>query len=427
MRWTLWSSSKRKVKLETQGISLLERIIKAAPAVLIGIVLTFLLSRSGIFRQLETYALDTQVRLQGAAHDSDVAVVTIDDEDYDKLFQSKSPLDPPTLLKVINAISAGKPKVIGIDIDTSALIFHDLHLPADRPPIVWARNGSFSHRDGKYHAAALMGGQEPNPLFGLVILQLDPDGAIRRYPRLCDTSREPMPSFPWAVFTAFDPGTAAKLPATRDDLFIKFAGDREGSHRQHFTASRILSLADGPGWQTDSPIKDKVVLLGGAYSAADEHDTPLGWMLGVEVLACAVETELHGGGLHPASSILVTILGGLVSLFMLLLFQHFTPVKALLLSSLAIPLLGMASSLVTFRSMAFWPNFVPIPLAVLGQEVYFQAKALRRQLIKQLYEAAMGQAAKPESAEDEPIRPIDVAEVSSSKVEPPQKLKRPDP
>ena len=65
MLWKIGSSSKKQ-RLETRGISLLERVIKSVPAVLIGICLTFFLSRSGVFRQLETYALDTQVRLQGA-------------------------------------------------------------------------------------------------------------------------------------------------------------------------------------------------------------------------------------------------------------------------------------------------------------------------------------------------------------------------
>src|SRR5689334_9982171 len=143
MRWKIGSSSKKK-ELETRGISLLERAIKSLPAILIGICLTFFLSRSGIFRQLETYALDTQVRLQGAERDSDVAVVLIDDEDYANLFDGKSPLNHSSLEKIINAIAAGKPRVIGIDVDTSAPQFRDLKLPAGGPIIVWAQAGSFS-------------------------------------------------------------------------------------------------------------------------------------------------------------------------------------------------------------------------------------------------------------------------------------------
>ena len=403
MGWKIGSSSKAQ-NLEKRGISLLERVIKSAPAVLIGILLTFFLSRSGIFRQLETYALDTQVRLQGAEKDSEVAVVLIDDDDYASLFDGKSPLNHSSLEKVINAIAAGKPRVIGIDVDTSSPQFRDLKLPATGPVIVWAQNGSFSHRDEKYHLSALLGGQQSNEKYGVVVMRLDSDGAIRRYPRVCETNKGPQPSFPWVVASEFDPHGSGQHSAITDRLFIKFAGDNRGSHRQHFTASRILSLADGPGWQTDSPIKDKIVLLGGAYGSEDEHDTPLGWMLGVEVLAYAIETELLGGGTEPASPILVTVLGGLVGLMLLLFFQHFRPAKAILISLLTVPVLGVLSSLVAFRSMAFWAYFVPIPFAVLTQEVYHHAKDYRMKLIKQLYAGVVGKTeedvdAKPKDKE----------------------------
>ncbi|MGB9180762.1 MAG: CHASE2 domain-containing protein [Pyrinomonadaceae bacterium] len=403
MRWKIWPSSKEsQIDLEKRGISLLERVFKSIPAVLIGIVLTFALSRSGFFRQLETYALDTQVRLQGTAEDSDVAIVRINDEDYANLFHDKSPLDQAVLQKVISAIAAGKPRVIAIDIDTSAPEFRELHPAPDWPKIVWARNGHFSNIDGKYHLTQVLGEQQPNALNGLVVLQLDPDGAIRRYPRLCETDRGRLDSLPWAVAKEFDPAEAAKRNPSTVGLFINFAGDNEGSHRLHFTASRILELADGPGWQSESPIKDKVVLLGGAYGATDEHDTPLGWMLGMEALAYAIETELHGGGLSPPSPILITALGGMVGVALLLLFQHFTPPKAFLISVFVIPVLGMLSSLMTFRTMAFWAYFVPIPLAVLGQEVYVKVKDYRMKLIKDLYQGVVKNPAAAEATDAKP-------------------------
>jgi CHASE2 domain-containing sensor protein len=393
MRWKLWSSSRgTKENLEIEGISLFERILKAAPAVIIAILLTFLLSRSGFFRQLETYALDTQVRLQSSQLESDVAIVRIDDDDYAALFHEKSPLDHTALTRLINAIALGKPRVIGVDLDTSTPEFRDFHPLPGWPPIVWARNGSFSNREGKFHALKVLGGQQPQATAGLVVLKLDADTAVRRYTRMCKTEHGPAPSFPWAVATQFF-GREGAQTVGDDELFIKFAGDREGSHRLHFTAARVLDLSDGPGWQTDSPIKDKIVLLGGAYAASDEHETPLGWMLGVEVLAYAIETELHGGGMRPASGITITVLGGCVGLVLLLLFQHFPPTKALLLSFPIILLLGMVCSLVTFRTIAFWAYFVPIPLAVLVQEGYVQAKDYRKKLVRQLYEGVLGRPA----------------------------------
>ena len=405
MRWRFWHpSQEKKVKLEKKGISLLERTFKSIPVVLIGIVLTFVLSRSGFFRQIETYSLDTQVRLQGAPEESPVAVVLIDQGDFVNLFQEKSPLDPAALHKIISAVAAGKPKAIGVVIDTSAPEFKELRPDADWPAVVWAQNGAFSYRDRKYHLLKVLGGQPAPAPAGLVVFKLDPDGAIRRYPRLCETDQGALPSFPWAVAKEFAPAEASRLKPTQEELFITFAGDKDGSHRLHFTASRVLELADGPGWQTDSPVKDKVVLLGGAYDIADEHDTPLGWMPGVEVLAYALETELGGGGLPPPSPILVTAIGGLVGLLLLLLFQHFTPVKGFLISGLAIPVSGVICSLLVFKTMSFWAYFVPIPLAVLGQEFYAQVKAYRMKLIEQLYKGVMRKSKETDDdeADEEP-------------------------
>jgi hypothetical protein len=53
------------------------------------------------------------------------------------------------------------------------------------------------------------------------------------------------------------------------------------------------------------------------------------------------------------------------------------------------------------------PRFVPIPLAVLAQEIYVQAKDYRRKLIKQLYEAAIGKPSEPATPEDKPKQPAD--------------------
>jgi CHASE2 domain-containing sensor protein len=255
----------------------------------------------------------------------------------------------------------------------------------------------FSNRDGKFHLFPLLGQRQPQSQSGIVTLQLESDGAIRRYLRLAETDQGPQESLPWLLAKIYSPAETAKRSPTNEGLSIDFAGDKEGSHRLHFTAARIIELADGAGWQTDSPIKDKIALLGGAYGATDEHDTPVGWMLGVEVLAYATETELRGGGSAPPNPIVVTILGGIAGLALLLMFQHFSPLKAFLISIIAVPVLGLLSSLVTFGSMAFWAYFVPIPLVILTQEVYAKAKDYRKKALKDLYERVI---VKPEKVND---------------------------
>jgi CHASE2 domain-containing sensor protein len=144
-------------------------------------------------------------------------------------------------------------------------------------------------------------------------------------------------------------------------------------------------------------IKNKIVLLGGAYKASDEHDTPFGWMLGVDILAHTIETELNGGGLKPAPKsaiILLEIFDGFVLLF---LFQRFRFGKAILLGVVAIPILSMTCSLIAFRSVAFWAYFAPILVAILVQQLWEQAKEYRKTLTKDLADGEAGKSKTPGS------------------------------
>ena len=43
-------------------------------------------------------------------------------------------------------------------------------------------------------------------------------------------------------------------------------------------------------WSGANPLENKMVILGGDYAAQDEHDTPVGWMTGTELLASIIET-----------------------------------------------------------------------------------------------------------------------------------------
>jgi CHASE2 domain-containing sensor protein len=371
-------------------IPLRKRLLRTTPVLLGALVLTFMINRTGLLRELETYALDAQTRLQAPPTESDVAIVYITDADYVKIFQEKSPLDPAKLQNVIHAIARGRPKVIGVDIETNGQEFRKIQPSPDWPPIVWARNAVFSHRAGRFYLFNVLGGKNPAPISGLVVLKLDSDGAVRRYTRLVETQQGDFPSFAWAVVNEFSPDRIKKQKPSKEELFIKFAGDLEGSHRIYFTASGVLDISDGPGWQNNSPFKDKIVLLGGAYAASDEHDTPVGWLHGVETLAYIIETELQGGGMRPPGRIVIILLVVSATVVLCLLFQHFSPGKALLVSLVAVPLLAMACSLVAFWSLAFWAYFAPALIAVFSQQFFDQVKEYRSKFMKGLYEEVAG-------------------------------------
>lgn len=383
------SGKKKKSLFQGQKTPFTKRLLRAVPVFLGAFLLTLVGSRAGFLRGLETYALDTMMRLQAPPTESDVAIVYIDDADYEKMFQGKSPLDSARLLELIQAIARGRPKVIGVDIETRSDQFREFETPQGLPPIVWAQDGVFSNREGKYHLFNVLGRKNSATLSGPVVLKLDSDGAVRHYTRLIATQKEDLPSFTWAVVSEYLPDKKT-LNASKDELLIRFAGDPKGSHRVRLTASRVLDISDGQGWQSNSPIKDKIVLLGGAYAASDEHATPVGWMLGVEVLAYSIETELQGGGIRPPRSVDILALGVLAGLALCLLFQHFSVGKALLLSIAAVPLLSIACSLVAFRSTAYWVYFVPVLIALLSQQVFEQAKDYRRKIMNNLYQTMAG-------------------------------------
>lgn len=365
------------------------RLFKAVPIFTLTLLLTFILSREGVFRQLETNALDTQMRLSEPSQVRDnVVIVSITDGDYKKLFKGRSPLDPGTLKSIIDAIALGRPKVIGVDIDTSAAQFQELRPEPSWPPVIWARTGAYSNIDKRFHLFDVLGGQNP-PQSGLVSIKQDSDGALRRYSRAYDADEGEAPSLPRLVATQFRPDVA-RVKGTKEDLFIQFAGHKREDRFFRVDASNILAWANDPSRIDNELIKDRIVLLGGEYAASDEYDTPLGWMSGVEVLAFATQTELLGSDVKPASRLSIVLLQVFDGFILLLLFQQFRPAKAIILSLVAIPFLSLVCSLAAFKSFAFWAYFLPILIAVLVQQLYDQAKEYRKQLVNKLYKDVGG-------------------------------------
>ncbi len=87
---------------------------------IVGAVLFFLLAgRLEEFYGLEAAARDWQASLRGSALDSSVVLVMINDNDYRRYFGGQSPLEVHALDRLLRAIAAGKPRVIGVDLETS--------------------------------------------------------------------------------------------------------------------------------------------------------------------------------------------------------------------------------------------------------------------------------------------------------------------
>jgi CHASE2 domain-containing sensor protein len=378
-------------------------LLRTTPVILATILLTVL---AGRVLQLDQAAIDLESRWRRPSTDSPIVVVHITDDDYETLFGSTSPLSPSRVGEILDAITVGKPRLIGVDLDTS---HHDYAtLESDHwPSIVWmqdliadrgeARPGAVKGLD----AAAFRG----RPLStnsatrvdtaGLAIVAPDTDGLIRRYQRCWKTRDGSFPSFVWAIS---EPQHAdvecASQPRPRRHVieYGRFT-------RWSFSVGQIL---EQPHAAREQWLKDRIVLLGGAYAAArDVHATPLGQMFGIDILAAAIETELTGednwfssrlqrlathapGWLDNTGLLDGFLLIGLLDGYLLLVFFYrYQPRVALLLSVLATAAIVLVTGLIV-PGLSLYVTMVCI--AVLAWQLLDVANDYRKQLIRQLVE-----------------------------------------
>lgn len=383
------------------------------------VALIFVFSHLAALHKLQTFVTDVRMRLNDPPEPSEVAVVRIDDDDYRTLFGARSPLDPAALERLLGAVAAQGPKVIGVDIDTSAPQFKEFRPGAGWPPVVWEREPKHIPESAHDEVEMLdvLGGRDKslNAHSGLPLMVADPeDRVVRRYRREIRTSEGAFPTLPMALLERFK-GSGARADGHADqrsgghdrpqahggkeehgeepeDLFIRYAGDREGSHRTRLTAAEVLRMAEGGGAAAEAPLRDKIVLVGGAYLDQDVHLTPLGRMRGVDLMAHVVETELAGGGdrvPNHVTLILLELFEGAVVIVLFQFFHRFGFGRALLLNLLALLAVSVVCSVAAFHTPLRFTFFLPLLLCVL---VYEFAVEYRIGLVKQLSKVFGGAA-----------------------------------
>lgn len=328
------------------------------------LIVAALLTLTGVYGEVERQVSDLSIYLAREPADRDqVVIVSIKDDDYEKLFGSRSPLDPARLNCVIRAILKFEPRVIGVDIDTTDVSFAGLDPANGDIPIVWGADAIEDQPGHLVEIVAPLGGRElPAQNFAAPFLMLpDSDDKTRHYQRELEINGTGVPHFAWKIFSLYDPAAAGSREASSDLRFIDFIdGVRENvmPHRINMPASTVLELAANNG--AGDAFKDKVVLLGGYYHqnkaerGSDLHMTPLGEVFGVDLLASVVETEISGGGTKPVGRvgrIFFNFVGFVVISF---LFFRFPFYKALIGSVIGIVV-------VSLFTMFFYSNFLIFP------------------------------------------------------------------
>ena len=360
--------------LPVHRVSLARRLVRALPVVATLLLLTWIFGHSGVLHRIERVVSDAQLRINRVPADSPVVIVNIDDEDYRDIFGSISPLSPAQLDVLISAIANGQPSVIGVDIDTSDKRFAtQFALKNWRPRIVWERELREVPQEGtegeRLEPLDILGGQKDidprTNSSGLPLLVDDAEDKVtRRYRRSIATQNGMLPSLPFAIATAYfqnDPARLSGLENSPEDLLIRYSGNPEGSHRLHFSARKLIVLSRS--WPEASPIRDKIVLLGGSYAGQDRHETPIGQLTGLEVMANVVETELAGGGEKPPSRWVI---------FLLELFEAFR--THLVVSRVAFSIRTTLECsvdpgyghLLQFSRLSKWKSFCSVRLCIAG-------------------------------------------------------------
>jgi CHASE2 domain-containing sensor protein len=329
---------------------------------------------------------------------SKVAIVDITEDDYKQLFRETSPLDPKLLKGLVDTIAVFRPLAIGVDIDTSAAGFQRLEARSGRPPVVWAVAARQQLSSGTWQR---LHGREPELMLdpvlgkpwteslrtGLSIFLLDPDNTVRRYSRsyrVSAPSGQPrdLETLPAAVAHAAL-GKPSEETESRSVL-IRFP--RPPSAAARLPASFVLHASSEHARQPGQPwprllnlLTDRVVLVGGTYSAArDSLTTPYGAMSGLDVIAAAAATELAGGGMDEVERAVMLLLD--VALAVLLIYLGYAlSVRGMLLCGGAAIAAVTLFSFFAFSSGLFWLNTTPLLLAVMLHQWVHRAAERRHQ------------------------------------------------
>ena len=375
-----------------------QSLLRDVTVVVVISVVTLGLQHAGLLYRFETAGLDAFNILKPARDATDLVVVGISEDDYADplLFRSTSPLDCAALRRILDAIATGRPRVIGVDLDTSSGDFSCLSNATGKspwPPVVWVQDAIWEPGARQFTPQPVRRGttSAPGPAdaTGLATFPQEPDGVIRLYHReLPVAGGGYVSSFPWAVVeTACSAacrtccGAVEEYRVKRDrheapfPLRLNFAGERFPF--TPLSVGVVLEAAKGEpsggGWSERGPLTNRIVLLGGNYRAArDSHVTPIGSVSGVQIMAQAILSELGGGGIHTLHEGIAFTLDVALGLLLVGVHRrlHDRVGLALLISLGLFPMLCLIASYVAFSTFSLWFNFAVVVTSVLIDQLY---------------------------------------------------------
>jgi len=363
-----------------------------------------LADQTWLVKRLENANLDALFSGKERNTSPDVLVVSITDEDYLTLFSGISPLNTAKLMDVIDAILAGNPKAVGVDFDTSAWAISATKYTGK--PIVWAREAL--GEAGSVTMGKALGGAK-DVCYGVPAYFPDEDGVVREYKQFIEgADRQYYPSLAFNLVEVSQRGAGAcqgSLPNLNPHQSAKtekvnFRGPKNVF--DHLSSGVLLKLTGSKAWVAANPLRDKIVLLGGAYRATrDAYPTPFQYLDGVDIIANTVDMNLPGHKKLRDSPLWLTIAGYAEAVALLAMLYFVPPTWKLLITALTGPVYVVLVSWFAFPAGTFF-SFVPCFAGIVIHEVVEYGKEYRhlQREIRELHEQINGvrAAAGPDAA-----------------------------
>jgi hypothetical protein len=339
----------------------------------IGLVLAFLLNGLGMVERLELATYDLRFRLRGERPaDAPIVIVAINDESFNALGQNLHTWPRTDYARLIDAIAAGGPSVIGVDVawthaGTDAGGDEALARSLQQAERV-VLTGLIEHQEGPgyaydRYAPPIEPLDEAATDIGLSNVALDVDGVVRRVVLRRLHNDVWHPAFGLAVAEAHRGELPPSAGATAQyDLLINF----RGGANTFITVPMYQVLSGEVAPETFS---DKIALIGfTTLLEQDLHVTPFdraGLTPGVEVHANVVATLLKDDPIRRAPAWLALLLNlGAIGLT-ILAFWRLKPVGATVIAGGSV-LLYLAAAFFLFAATDLWlPVVSPVGLAAL--------------------------------------------------------------
>ena len=134
-----------------------------------------------------------------------------------------------------------------------------------------------------------------------------------------------------------------------------------GNYR-HFiwsTFSTILNEYGDENLNIITPFKDKIVIIGGAYSKKDFYFTPVGKMTGLEVIANITQNIISSNLISHTNFWKAFIFEVILAIMISLMFILTSRIWATIICFITLIPLVATASLLSFKSSYYWFDFIP--------------------------------------------------------------------